>query len=157
MRAYSTGMTHEELEQGAVLNLDFTKLRKVANCGADVLPAIAQDAKTGEVLIVGYANELALQTALECGMATFWSTSRNELWVKGKTSGDYLKIEDAPDLVKDTRSGAILNTNVRALEAYRKKREKSDKVDKLETRVVSLEQTINELKSLIIAVLAEKK
>ena len=70
---------------------------------------------------------------------------------------DYLKIEDASDLVKDTRSGAILNTNVRALEAYRKKREKSDKVDKLETRVVSLEQTINELKSLIIAVLAEKK
>ena len=87
-------MTHEELEQGAVLNLDFTKLRKVANCGADVLPAIAQDATTGEVLIVGYANELALQTALECGMATFWSTSRNELWIKGKTSGDYLRIED---------------------------------------------------------------
>ena len=94
MRAYSTGMTHEELEQGAVLNLDFTKLRKVANCGADVLPAIAQDATTGEVLIVGYANELALQTALECGMATFWSTSRNELWIKGKPSVDYLKIED---------------------------------------------------------------
>ncbi len=70
---------------------------------------------------------------------------------------DYLKIEDAPDLVKDTRSGAILNTNVRALEAYRKGREKSDKVDKLETKIVSLEQTINELKSLVIAVLAEKK
>lgn len=87
-------MTHEELEEGKVLNLDFTKLRKVANCEADVLPAIAQDAKTGEVLIVGYANQLALDTALECGMATFWSTSRNELWIKGKTSGDYLKIED---------------------------------------------------------------
>lgn len=87
-------MTHEELEEGSVLNLDFTKLRKVANCGADVLPAIAQDASTGEVLIVGYANQLALDTARECGMATFWSTSRNELWIKGKTSGDYLKIED---------------------------------------------------------------
>lgn len=87
-------MTHEELEHGAVLNLDFTKLRKVANCGADVLPAVAQDATTGEVLIVGYANQLALDTALECGMATFWSTSRNELWIKGKTSGDYLKIEE---------------------------------------------------------------
>ena len=86
-------MTHEELEEGSVLNLDFAKLRKVANCESDVLPAIAQDASTGEVLIVGYANELALQTALECGMATFWSTSRNELWIKGKTSGDYLKIE----------------------------------------------------------------
>jgi len=87
-------MTHEELEQGSVLNLDFTKLSKVANCGAHVLPAIAQDATTGEVLIVGYANQLALDTARECGMATFWSTSRNELWIKGKTSGDYLKIED---------------------------------------------------------------
>lgn len=87
-------MTHEELEEGKVLNLDFAKLRKVANCESDVLPAIAQDAKTGEVLIVGYANELALKTALECGMATFWSTSRNELWIKGKTSGDYLKIEE---------------------------------------------------------------
>ena len=87
-------MTHEELEHGSVLELDFTKLRKVANCGADVLPAIAQDAKTGEVLIVGYANQLALETARECGMATFWSTSRNELWIKGKTSGDYLKIEE---------------------------------------------------------------
>ena len=90
---YLESMTHEELEEGKVLNLDFAKLRKVANCGSDVLPALAQDASTGEVLIVGYANELALQTALECGMATFWSTSRNELWIKGKTSGDYLKIE----------------------------------------------------------------
>lgn len=87
-------MTHEELEEGNVLNLDFTKLRKVANCDTDVLPAIAQDAKTGEVLIVGYANSLALETARECGMATFWSTSRNELWIKGKTSGDYLSIEE---------------------------------------------------------------
>jgi phosphoribosyl-AMP cyclohydrolase len=87
-------MTHEELEEGSVLELDFQKLKKVASCGADVLPAIAQDAHTGEVLIVGYANQLALDTALECGMATFWSTSRNELWIKGKTSGDYLKIEE---------------------------------------------------------------
>ena len=63
-------MTHEELEHGNVLNLDFTKLRKVANCDADVLPAIAQDANTGEVLIVGYANQLAFATAQECGMAT---------------------------------------------------------------------------------------
>lgn len=70
---------------------------------------------------------------------------------------DYLKIEDAPDLVKDTRSGAILNINVKALEAYRKRREKLSKVDTLENKVASLEKTINELKSLVIAVLAEKK
>ena len=87
-------MSELELEEGSVLNLDFTKLRKVASCDADVLLAIAQDVQTGEVLIVGYANQLALDTARECGMATFWSTSRNELWIKGKTSGDYLEIKE---------------------------------------------------------------
>lgn len=87
-------MSELELEEGSVLNLDFTKLRKVASCDADVILAIAQDVQTGEVLIVGYANQLALDTARECGMATFWSTSRNELWIKGKTSGDYLEIKE---------------------------------------------------------------
>ena len=82
------------IEEGTELKLDFTKLKKVANCGEDVLPAVAQDITNGEILIVGYANQLALDTALECGMATFWSTSRNELWIKGKTSGDYLKLEE---------------------------------------------------------------
>ena len=85
-------MNHHDLEEGALLNLDFSKLKKVASCGEDIIPAIAQDHETGEVLIVGYANELALKTAKIEGMATFWSTSRNELWIKGKTSGDFLEI-----------------------------------------------------------------
>ena len=87
-------MTHKELEEGTILKLDFMKLRKVTSCDADVIPAIAQDSNTGEVLVLGYANELALRTAREIGMATFWSTSRNELWIKGKTSGDFLKIDE---------------------------------------------------------------
>ncbi|PDH29162.1 MAG: phosphoribosyl-AMP cyclohydrolase [Puniceicoccaceae bacterium MED-G30] len=87
-------MSNYELEEGKRLNLDFKKLRKVANCDTDVLPAVAQDAQTGEVLILGYVNALALDTARETGMATFWSTSRNELWIKGKTSGDFLKLEE---------------------------------------------------------------
>lgn len=70
---------------------------------------------------------------------------------------EYLKIEDVPDLVKDTRSGAILNTNVRALEAYRKTREKSNEVQELKTKVLSLEKNISEIKSLLTAVLSEKK
>lgn len=82
----------KELEEGSALTLDFTKLKKVAGCGEDVLPAIAQDVDTGEVLIVGYANRKALDTALETGLATFWSTSRGELWIKGKTSGDTLQL-----------------------------------------------------------------
>lgn len=85
-------MNHHELEEGHELALDFTKLKKVADCGEDLVPAVAQDAITGEVLIVGYANQLALETTLKEEMATFWSTSRNELWIKGKTSGDYLQL-----------------------------------------------------------------
>ena len=85
-------MEHHELENGSKLALDFKKLAKVTACGEDLIPAVAQDSHTGEVLIVGYANELALKTAQEQGMATFWSSSRNELWIKGKTSGDYLEI-----------------------------------------------------------------
>ena len=85
-------MEHHEIEEGNQLNLDFTKLKKVASCDQDLVPAVAQDVESGEVLIVGYANELALQTTLKENMATFWSTSRNELWIKGKTSSDYLEI-----------------------------------------------------------------
>ena len=68
-------MNHQELEEGKKLNLDFTKLKKVASCSEDIIPAVAQDADTGEVLIVGYANKLAFETTLKENMATFWSTS----------------------------------------------------------------------------------
>ncbi|WOO39269.1 phosphoribosyl-AMP cyclohydrolase [Rubellicoccus peritrichatus] len=85
-------MSHKELEEGKKLELDFTKLSKVSTCGEDLLPAVAQDADSGEVLIVGYANQLALDTTIRERMATFWSSSRNELWIKGKTSGDFLEI-----------------------------------------------------------------
>ena len=87
-------MESKELEEGSELKLDFGKLRKVAECGEAVMPAVAQDARTGEVLIVGYANRRALEEARTSGMATFWSTSRGELWIKGKSSGDFLRIEE---------------------------------------------------------------
>lgn len=82
------------LEEGCELMLDFGKLTKVASTAAAVVPAVAQNVDSGEVLIIGYVNELALQTAMREGLATFWSTSRNELWIKGKTSGDYLELVD---------------------------------------------------------------
>lgn len=85
-------MADKALEEGAQLRLDFKKLRKIASGEADVIPAVAQDAATGEVLILGYVNELALATALKERKATFWSTSRNELWIKGLTSGDFLEL-----------------------------------------------------------------
>ena len=55
--------------------------------GVDLIPAIAQDAKSGEVLMLAYMNAQSLALTLETGQATYWSRSRNELWVKGATSG----------------------------------------------------------------------
>ena len=62
--------------------------------GKKLIPVAVQDAATGEVLIIASANRLALEETLKRGLATFWSRSRNELWVKGLTSGDTLKIEE---------------------------------------------------------------
>ncbi len=84
----------KELEEGSELQLDFTKLQKIAKTESQVVPVVVQDADTKDVLVIAYANELALKKTLETGIATFWSTSRNELWIKGATSGDTLKIDD---------------------------------------------------------------
>jgi phosphoribosyl-AMP cyclohydrolase len=82
----------KDLEEGSALQLDFTKLQKIARAEALVVPVVVQDADTKDVLVVAYANQLALETTLKTGIATFWSTSRHELWIKGATSGDTLKI-----------------------------------------------------------------
>jgi phosphoribosyl-AMP cyclohydrolase len=55
--------------------------------GLDLIPAIAQDATSGEVLMLAYMNTESLAQTLATGQATYWSRSRNELWVKGATSG----------------------------------------------------------------------
>jgi len=83
---------HTELEEGSTLSLDFTKLDKVASCGQSVIPAVVQDLESMEVLITGYVNQQALEYALKNRVAAFWSTSRNELWVKGASSGDMLDL-----------------------------------------------------------------
>src|SRR5476651_1735297 len=84
----------KEIEEGKELQLDFSKLQKIAHTGLPVLPVVVQDADSKEVLVVAYSNQQALEQSLKTGIATFWSTSRNELWIKGATSGDTLKIID---------------------------------------------------------------
>jgi len=81
-----------ELEEGTQARLDFGKLRKVAETGQAVLPVVLQHADSGEVLYIGYANERALAETLRVRQAVLWSTSRNELWHKGATSGDWLDL-----------------------------------------------------------------
>ena len=67
------------------LNIDFSK------CGG-LVPAIIQDAQTKTVLMLGYMNEESLRKTQETGLVTFYSRSRQCLWTKGETSGNYLHV-----------------------------------------------------------------
>jgi len=83
------------LEEGTVLQLDYSKLSKVAAKCPDVIPVAVQNIDTNEVILVAYTNEQALKLALKTRTAVFWSTSRNELWEKGKTSGETFDLIEA--------------------------------------------------------------
>ena len=69
------------------MDIDFGK------CGG-LVPAIIQDATTNKVLMLGYMNQEALDKTKETGLVTFFSRSRQTLWTKGETSGNYLKLVD---------------------------------------------------------------
>ena len=57
-----------------------------------LIPAVVQDSTTNEVLMLAYMNSQSLALTLSTGKATYWSRSRNELWVKGATSGHFQKV-----------------------------------------------------------------
>jgi len=76
--------------------IDFDKMRGLA-------PAIVQDAISGEVLMLGFMNREAFERTLSVGYVTFYSRTRNELWTKGETSGNRLKVLSAStDCDRDT-------------------------------------------------------
>ena len=66
--------------------MDFTKL-------GGLIPAVVQDAVTNEVLMVAFMNQEAFDRTVASGFATFFSRSRNALWLKGETSGNRLRVE----------------------------------------------------------------
>jgi phosphoribosyl-AMP cyclohydrolase len=78
------------------MQLDFTKLD-------GLIPAVIQDHATGRVLMVGFMNEEAFRKTVETGFATFYSRSRNKLWLKGETSGHRLVVKNiSTDCDQDT-------------------------------------------------------
>ena len=83
------------LEEGTTLALDFAKLAKVTARCPDVIPVAVQHADTREVILVAYTNERALRLSLDTRTLVLWSTSRNELWEKGKTSGETFELLEA--------------------------------------------------------------
>ncbi len=78
------------------VTIDFAKMDGLA-------PAVVQDAETGQVLMVGFVNEVSYARTLESGYVTFWSRTRGKLWMKGETSGNRLRIlEASTDCDNDT-------------------------------------------------------
>ena len=92
------------------MNINFKK-------GNGLVPAIVQDANTRRVLMLGYMNEEALRQTISSGLVTFYSRSREKLWTKGETSGNYLQlVEVLPDcdgdtlLIKAVPTGPVCHT-----------------------------------------------
>ncbi len=77
-----------------------------------LIPAIAQDAETGQVLMAGYMNREALDSTLQSGYATYFSRSRKKLWKKGEESGHFQKVEQI--LVDCDQDCLILKVSVDA-------------------------------------------
>ena len=84
---------------------------------AALIPAIVQDVANGEVLMLAYMNAQSLALTLSTGKATYWSRSRNELWVKGATSGHFQEVHSVSLdcdgdalLLKVTQTGAACHT-----------------------------------------------
>ncbi len=70
-----------------MIEIDFKK-------GDGLVPVIIQDAATGEVLMLGYMNQEAWETTLKTKRASFWSRSRQKLWIKGETSGHFQEVKE---------------------------------------------------------------
>ena len=95
-------------------DIDFEK-------GNGLVPAIAQDSETGEVLMLAYMNRQSFLETMRSGYATYWSRSRNELWKKGATSGNLQKIVEVKYdcdadtlLLKIVQTGAACHTGNRS-------------------------------------------
>jgi phosphoribosyl-ATP pyrophosphohydrolase/phosphoribosyl-AMP cyclohydrolase len=80
------------------MNIDFTK-------GNGLVPVVIQDNNTLQVLMVGYMNEVALSKTEEEGKVTFFSRSKNRLWTKGETSGNFLYVKE---IISDCDNDSIL-------------------------------------------------
>ncbi|NLP30624.1 MAG: phosphoribosyl-AMP cyclohydrolase [Clostridiales bacterium] len=79
----------------------------------DLIPAIIQDEKTNEVLMLAYMNQESLKKTIETGYTWFYSRSRQSLWNKGETSGNYQKVVSiTPDCDDDALLISVIQTGV---------------------------------------------
>jgi phosphoribosyl-AMP cyclohydrolase len=79
--------TKSEIEESVAFNPQFEKR-------GGLLPVVVQESSTGKILMIASVNKEAVDHTIKSGKATFWSTSRKELWVKGETSGNTIWIDE---------------------------------------------------------------
>ena len=82
------------LEEGENLLLDFDKLQRMVAQIPGIIPVAVQDINTKEVILIAYTNKEAFEKSIKTRIATFWSTSRNKLWIKGETSGNIYELKE---------------------------------------------------------------
>jgi phosphoribosyl-AMP cyclohydrolase len=87
-----SGSSAYDLEEGEELQLDFSKMARAAAQSPDVIPVAVQNADTKEIILVAYTNRQAFQRSIRTRVATFWSTSRKQLWIKGESSGNTFEL-----------------------------------------------------------------
>ncbi len=87
-----TSLSTTEFEEGSDFALDFGRFVSASADG--VVPVVAQDVESRDVLVQVHANRVALDYTLREGVAAFWSLSRDSLWIKGETSGNVLDVEE---------------------------------------------------------------
>jgi len=85
----------KELEEGLKLELDWSKLEKAVAGTKGIIPVAVQNADTKELILVAYINQLAFEESLKRKMLVLWSSSRQELWIKGLTSGETFELIEA--------------------------------------------------------------
>jgi phosphoribosyl-AMP cyclohydrolase len=92
MKMTDGDVSTRELEEGKKLHIDFKKISKIIKQSPYVIPVAVQNTDTKEVILMAYTNKEAFERSIQTGIATFWSTSRNELWIKGETSGNHFQL-----------------------------------------------------------------
>ncbi len=121
-----------------MVELDFEKQ-------GGLVPVIVQDAEDGTVLMLAYMNDAAFRRTIETGTATYWSRSRQQLWIKGESSGNTQQVEEIRiDCDKDTVLLRVHQTGGAAChEGYRScfyRRLDGESLQVMETRVFDPQQ-----------------
>lgn len=83
------------IEESKELKLDFAKLARAAGRFPGILPVAVQNAETHEVILLAFTNEEAFRKAVASRSLVLWSTSRGELWEKGRKSGETFELVEA--------------------------------------------------------------